>query len=292
MGNGGLQSACRCQCLGDKFNNPTMQIPLYPTGPFDAHHLADGGTGGAFGNTTLAQFNCADLNSEWCCPNSDQGHMVYNMPHPVLDPVHPSYPMMDKASWDMDSSIPMELPDPYAKEDSAPLPGFATVQRDHSDPNTQLPPGRTASDWANDQAQFSHLPPLPPGWLRVISRSTAKMYYCFPETGETTFVEPTGPPASTQAKPKLPPGWAELISRSTGRVYFWNAELQKSQFDIPTGNERPELLQAQANSETQPPIGYEDPSLPPGWVTMVSRSTGRTYYFNSHTQQSQFDRPT
>merc|ERR1719321_659482 len=56
--------------------------------------------------------------------------------------------------------------------------------------------GRTASEWAQDQEQFAHLPPLPPGWLRVLSRSTGKVYYCYPETGETTFTEPTGPPPS------------------------------------------------------------------------------------------------
>jgi len=280
---------------------------MYPTGTypgaFDAHnghHLADGGTGGAFGNAVLAQFSCADLNSAWCCPESDQGHMVYPMHQPVLDPV---YPTMEKSNLDfMDSSIPMELPDPYANEEVAPLPGLAMVQRDYSGQSLQgTTLGRTASDWANDQAQFKHLHPLPPGWLRVISRSSAKMYYCYPETGETTFVEPTGPPSSVFMKPHLPHGWAELISRSTGRTYYWNAELQKSQFDIPTGNDMPALVQAPTdmpvlaqapmNQEANTPLGFEDSSLPPGWVTMVSRSTGRTYYFNSQTQESQFDRP-
>merc|ERR1711957_349614 len=120
------------------------------------------------------------------------------------------------------------------------LPGFAAVQRDTSDvgenPNSgAIAPGRTASEWAADQAQFAHLPPLPVGWLRVVSRSTGKLYYCYPETGETTFQEPTGPPPSIANAKQLPYGWVELVSRSTGLTYYWNAELQKSQFEVPTG---------------------------------------------------------
>merc|ERR1719305_982735 len=31
--------------------------------------------------------------------------------------------------------------------------------------------------------------------------------------------------------------------------------------------------------------------LPPGWVEMTSRTTGKTYYWNHYTQMSQFEKP-
>merc|ERR1711877_6593 len=82
---------------------------------------------------------------------------------------------------------------------------------------------RTPADWVNDQAQFSHLPALPEGWIRVRSRTTGDIYYCYAETGETTLTEPTqpGPPSGQhsrdnkgEADAPLPSGWVEVVSRS------------------------------------------------------------------------------
>lgn len=88
--------------------------------------------------------------------------------------------------------------------------------------------GRTAMEWAALQGQFVHLPPLPQGWIRVISQSTGRLYYFNMFSGETTFNEPMD----------LPPGWTQMKSRSTGKVYYWNAALKKSQFERPTAEAR------------------------------------------------------
>jgi hypothetical protein len=144
--------------------------------------------------------------------------------------------------------------------------------------------GRTASEWAANQEQFAHLPPLPPGWLRVMSRSTGKLYYCYPETGETTFAEPTGPPPSmTGENDNLPPGWTKMVSNSTGRDYYWHAGMQKSTFEFPTQGDST-VTSERTGSDSQS-------SLPDGWVQMVSRSSGRIYYFNTVTQESTFAHP-
>lgn len=186
--------------------------------------------------------------------------------------------------------------------------------------------GRTAGDWAQDQHQFSHLPPLPEGWIRVSSKSTGEIYFCHVPTGETTFKEPTGPPSRALAAGSsgdLPPGWVEMRSRSSGQVYYWNEELEKSQFERPTAALYAEFTGGLAagweevvskttgqtyywNAALQQstfvrPVGNDstisaestakDNGLPPGWVAMVSRSTGKTYYYNTDTQQSQFEMP-
>jgi YHS domain-containing protein len=87
--------------------------------------------------------------------------------------------------------------------------------------------GKTALEWAKEQDQFAHLPPLPQGWIRVKSQSTGRIYYFNMVTGKTTFTEPSD----------LPPGWVQIKSRSTGQPYYWNAQLKKSQFERPTTEE-------------------------------------------------------
>merc|ERR1719235_838326 len=163
----------------------------------------------------------------------------------------------------------------------------ATGIAEEDECGNQFHSGRTANDWASDQSQFAHLPPLPEGWIRVRSRTSGAIYFCYTLTGETTFTEPTAPGAlggagadtSTGGGQDLPPGWTEVVSRSTGQIYYWNSALQKSQFEKPMAENAPAEVQ------------MESADLPAGWVAMVSRSTGKTYYFNSETQQSQFERP-
>jgi len=203
-----------------------------------------------------------------------------------------------------ESAQPLEPPDPQVGRTA---PGVA-----------EGGDGRTANEWADDQAQFAHLPPLPEGWIRVKSRTSGGIYYCYSATGQTTFTEPTGPPSQVEegAESALPPGWEVKISRSTGQVYYWNQDLQKSQFERPTAEEgEVEALPPgweEVVSKTTGQVYYwnanlqkstferptaegglqkDSEGLPPGWVSMVSRSTGKTYYFNTVTQESQFELP-
>merc|ERR1719174_672334 len=152
-------------------------------------------------------------------------------------------------------------------QDAGPVPapnfeGGDVRENSHRSQTNSDRGGKTASEWADDQSQFAHLPPLPPGWLRVLSKSTGKIYYCFPETGETTFQEPTGPPPSVKASEQLPPAWTQMVSRSTGRVYYWHAELQKSQFEVPTAADSvPDKAAPQADAQAP-----SDSALPAPWV--------------------------
>lgn len=177
---------------------------------------------------------------------------------------------------------PLESPHDDQGQSTSPR-GANSPRAPNSARGSDRPPnsGRTAAEWAQDQEQFSHLPPLPAGWIRVKSRGTGAIYYCCQETGETTFVEPTANQAVNKSS-DLPAGWVEMVSRSTGRTYYWNSSLQKSQFEKPTAGD----------AQPPPQPGNDNEGLPPDWTSMISRSTGRTYYFNSKLQKSQYDRPT
>jgi hypothetical protein len=159
------------------------------------------------------------------------------------------------------------------------------VFKDHSpNGNRGRGNGLTIKDWAKDQTQFSHLPQLPDGWMRVRSKTTGGIYYCFIATGETTYEEPKGcGPPGTEANPdpSLPPGWHKMISRNTGKPYYWNSKLNQTQFDHP----------GESKNDESPAQDSKDEELPPGWAKMTSRRTGRPYYVNQELGISQFENP-
>lgn len=215
-----------------------------------------------------------------------QGALSTTSPRDEADqpPTTPTAASTEPGQWAANSSSFLEPPESRepTREDtktSEQRTGVTSPRQTSPRPPNS---GRTAAEWAQDQEQFAHLPPLPEGWIRVKSRSSGQIYYCCKETGETTFVEPTATQAVTKSD-DLPPGWLQMTSRSTGRVYFWNSALQKSQFDKPT---------AAAPVSAQPQEGPDNEGLPEGWTSMVSRSNGRTYYYNAKLQKSQYDRPT
>ncbi|CAE7228372.1 LOC106772409 [Symbiodinium necroappetens] len=92
-----------------------------------------------------------------------------------------------------------------------------------SSPNSADETNKTVLFWASQQDQFSHLPQLPDGWIRIPSKSAGACYYVNLRTGTATFRSPLD----------LPPGWVKVMSRSTGRHYYWHAEKQISQFELP-----------------------------------------------------------
>jgi len=258
-------------------------MPSYPITTSFVRKNDGGPTGDAGDNLTPRQgadrgFGGYDDNSlrpNWCCPDNDG---------PTQTAVAP-FPGGENFSAREKSDLDYVGPPSRSDEGKEPVPKLVLPKNAHSGdvgPSGRSGSGRTAQDWAKDQQQFSHLPKLPDGWIRVRSRTTDAVYYCYVETGETTFTEPTGPPASKRSggTSDLPAGWVEMVSRTTGRTYFWNSQLQKSQFERPTAVDGGGDV-ANSNGE-----------LPAGWIQMVSRSTGRTYFFNASLQKSQYEKPT
>lgn len=84
-------------------------------------------------------------------------------------------------------------------------------------------PRKTIAHWESEQAQFAGEAELPPGWLRVKSR-TGEVYYFNKHTQESTFTFP---------EPPLPEGWLERVSRTTGRTYYVHAAAGVSTFQRP-----------------------------------------------------------
>lgn len=301
-----------CACPGQKEQIINLSIPAYQVGSD-----TNGGTGASPSDKGPLGLDLRP--SCCCCSDPSAGEIQPIGTAGATAGQQGSFSMNDqfseKANMDLDYAVP-NMATPLSAtvaadgRDVPPIdmrelgPGEAPIPELTSPPQSGREKtgvsdgtsgsGRTANDWAKDQAQFVGLPPLPEGWIRVKSRSTGAIYYCYQETGETTFTEPTGPPESMQqggasraagsGEPVMAAGWVEVMSRSTGQVYYWNATLQKSQFEFPAAGE--------AEESPLQPLPESDESLPTGWVAMVSRSTGKTYYFHAETQTSQFERPT
>jgi len=84
----------------------------------------------------------------------------------------------------------------------------------------------TVQDWLKNQQEFSHLPALQPGWIRIKSKK-GQTYCLNVETGKTAATAPLAEAAA------LPDGWTQVTSKSSGKSYYWNAKLAKSQYDRP-----------------------------------------------------------
>lgn len=319
-----------CQCPGQKEAVVDLTIPYPAAG---AH--ANGGTGGSPGAAMRAPgagglpvspraTNLFELRSCCCCsdPNAGQQGLTTQANQATFDQLSargkPSedYVVPHMASpYSAEAKVgstphnvpPLDLQDVIASREAT--NDLNSPPQDQDGDGQDLGGGKTANDWAAEQDQFAHMPPLPQGWIRVKSRTTGAIYFCYKETGETTFTEPTGPPAGVAASENaatvagsgeqagaagasgMAAGWVEVMSRSTGQVYYWNSTLQKSQFEFPSADDpamAPPLLQSQ---EQGTPPEMSEP-LPPGWVVATSKSTGKSYYFHAETQTSQFERPT
>lgn len=106
--------------------------------------------------------------------------------------------------------------------------------------------GKTIAEWDRDQAVFDALPKLPPGWLRIQSRS-GQVYFYNKRTEKATFDFPGSAPAPPAPPPTppppvvitpgpgppLPPGWMKQESRSNGKVYYFHAKSNTSTYVRP-----------------------------------------------------------
>ena len=71
------------------------------------------------------------------------------------------------------------------------------------------------------------VPGTAPGWTKLLSTSTGKIYYFHAATGASMFEEPLDP------GDPLPLGWVMLLSKSSGKIYYFHAAMGVSNFERP-----------------------------------------------------------
>mmetsp|Transcript_75507 Transcript_75507/g.179350 ORF Transcript_75507/g.179350 Transcript_75507/m.179350 type:complete len:442 (+) Transcript_75507:92-1417(+) len=115
-----------------------------------------------------------------------------------------------------------EQPAAAAPADGMQPPPVPPQQRNAAAGGAGMFNGKTINEWERMQSQWSDLPKLPPGWLRVQSRQSGETYFFNKRTMEATFDMP------------LPDGWTRQVSKSSGKKYYFHAEKRLSQYERPT----------------------------------------------------------
>eukprot|EP00434_Breviolum_minutum_P009479 symbB.v1.2.008348.t1/scaffold507.1/size305965/18 len=151
------------------------------------------------------------------------------------------------------------------------------------------PKGKRVVDWCREQDQFAHLPKLQPNWIRVRKSSGDGLYYVNTKTGDTTLIEP-------REKPKAPPATAAVSSTPVvvgGGIT--PAALTGATTPGVSGGMTPMVTETPHNPVPSTPM--RNPStpapvaLPEGWAQILSKSTGKPYFWNVKLGISQFHFP-
>jgi len=114
---------------------------------------------------------------------------------------------------------------PAEEEPAEPQEAAEEEAASEEKPDAPQVQGKTVNQWEEEQSQFKDQPRLPPGWLRIKSRSSGEIYFFNKATKETTFDVPSEP---------LPEGWIQQVSKSTGKTYYFHAKSKTSTYDRPT----------------------------------------------------------
>jgi hypothetical protein len=136
-----------------------------------------------------------------------------------------------------------------------------------------------------------HLTPVP----EVIT-DEATASHDFDET-EGTDMEPTND------APSLAPGWSRVVDPSTGQLYYYNSITEETSWELPFKMEPPVDEAIRDGGDDKPDTNDTEQmqsengltsdliSLPNGWTESVDPSSGQTFFYNSITQETSWERP-
>ncbi|XP_078431409.1 WW domain-containing protein [Wolffia australiana] len=86
---------------------------------------------------------------------------------------------------------------------------------------------------------------------------------------------------------KLPPGWVEAKDPVSGHTYFYSETTGQSQWERPVKS-----VESSQHPFNRPYLNTPSlPPLPDGWKEGVDNNSGRTYYYNTKTHATQWERP-
>ena len=93
-------------------------------------------------------------------------------------------------------------------------------------------------------------------------------------------------PLNVSVQPPVPGEWGTAVDPATGRTYSYNAKTGETRWDdAPTKRISAIMLQEYTAAKVTPPIC---PPLHPEWKEIVDPKSGKTFYYNMVTGESQF----
>lgn len=136
---------------------------------------------------------------------------------------------------------------------------------------------------------------LPAGWAEHSDPGSGKTFFYNAATGETSWDRPANPaaaapvaalPVAAATPTALPAGWAEHADPGSGKVFYHNATTGETSWDRP---QPPVSAVPAAQPAASQPAASN--ALPPDWAEHVDNASGRTFYYNSKTAATSWDRP-
>ena len=142
---------------------------------------------------------------------------------------------------------------------AAPITPTLHDVKPHDDMDAAAQP-KTIEEWKSAQGRcFGHLKPLPTNWIRMYSRTTGKMYFYNVDTGQSKVEEPS----CSQTAPSI------SISQPSASLTS---------------------LVPVTPSRSSPSEGWKP--LPANWSRVRSKTSGKEYFYNNITGESQVEEPT
>ena len=87
---------------------------------------------------------------------------------------------------------------------------------------------RSCQAWSRSPRRCTDsVPGIAPGWTKMLSKSTGKIYYFHAEMGASIYEEPLDP------GDPLPSGWVMLLSKRTGKIYYFHTATKTAVLERP-----------------------------------------------------------
>jgi hypothetical protein len=154
--------------------------------------------------------------------------------------------------------------------------------------------------------QLQQVQQLQEGWCAMKDPSTAQTYYYNELTGESQWDPPLAAesPSSRAKRQLLPDGWTIMTDSTTASTYYYNRNTGESRWTLDDEEEVAEATAQRSPSPSPSALAttsttsaatvvhrIEEAPLAAGWVALTDGASGRSYYFNSSSGASQWERP-
>ena len=137
-------------------------------------------------------------------------------------------------------------------------------------------------------------------WVEVADPTSGKTYYFNSKTNETSWDNPNESTAtaaaveeSTTAAEQDGNGdsdWSESVDPSSGKSYYYNSKTGETSWEKPTSTTVDEAMNT-ATATTTATADNETSQDASDWVEATDPSSGNTYYYNSATGETSWERP-
>ena len=226
-------------------------------------------------------------------------------------PSAPTSPRRDLPSTPKSEQLTPGIIDPQLSEDKSGPPSLPTMAHAEQQapvetktepsmaetPRTTVPEETTAHEFAPEETpkvveasglgmDEPSLDSLPDGWMEIVDPASGRFYYLNETTKETSWEKPQCEQAN-QETPALAPE-TETEGEDSAKP---NEEQNDTR--IPEEGTIDETDKATPpTSENEEEVKAESPEiLPEGWVVAIDPSSGQSYYYNSISQETRWERP-